>query len=101
MLSRWACSAWARSGAKAGFDLTMPRDPRSGKGLTIPEAPVLVRRGSDSVAAIFARGPQTFLDVMAAGGFDDERMTVLALEPWLDTGRLERCPDGRYQLKAT
>jgi hypothetical protein len=38
---------------------------------------------------------------MAAGGFDDERMTVLALEPWLDTGRLERCPDGRYQLKAT
>jgi UbiD family decarboxylase len=91
----------ARSGAKAGFDLTMPRDPRSGKGLTIPEAPVLVRRGSDSVAAIFARGPQTFLDVMAAGGFDDERMTVLALEPWLDTGRLERCPDGRYQLKAT
>jgi 3-polyprenyl-4-hydroxybenzoate decarboxylase len=91
----------ARSGAKAGFDLTMPRDPRSGKGLTIPEAPVFVRRGSDSVAAIFARGPQTFLDVMAAGGFDDERMTVLALEPWLDTGRLERCPDGRYQLKAT
>ena len=89
----------ARSGAKAGFDLTMPRDPRTGKGLTIPEAPVLERRPTESLEAIFASGPRSFLEIMASGGFVDERATVLAMEPWLDEGRLSRTPDGRYQLK--
>jgi len=89
----------ARSGAKAGFDLTMPRDPRTGKGLTIPEAPVLERLPTESLESLFAKGPRSFLEIMASGGFVDERATVLAIEPWLDDGRLSRTPDGRYQLK--
>lgn len=88
----------ARSGAKAGFDLTMPRDPQTGRGLEIPEPPILNSRAAGAIDEVLASGPATFLQIMEGLGMTDERDTVLAIEPWLSSGRLIRTKDGRYKL---
>ncbi len=87
----------SRSGAKAGFDLTMPRGP-DGKGLAIPVAPVFEIRPPKPIEELLADGPKTFFELMVGAGIADERQAMLAIEPWLDSGRLGRTTDGRYRL---
>lgn len=92
--------AGARTGAKAGFDLTLPMGEARGIESTIPEPPRLEGKRFASVEAALADGPKTFEALMAALASRDGREVVLALEALRETGRLTREKDGRYALKA-
>jgi len=58
--------AGARTGAKAGFDLTLPPGEAAGIEAMIPEPPRLEGRRFPSVEAALADGPKTFEALMAA-----------------------------------
>lgn len=90
----------ARTGAKAGFDLTLPVGDARGIESTIPEPPRFEGGRFASVEAALAEGPKTFEALMAALGSRDGREMVLALETLREAGRLAREKDGRYALKA-
>jgi UbiD family decarboxylase len=89
----------ARTGAKAGFDLTLPAGEARGIESTIPEPPRLEGRRFASVEAALADGPKRFEELMAALASRDGREAVLALEALREAGRLARDEDGRYALK--
>jgi 2,5-furandicarboxylate decarboxylase 1 len=90
----------SRSGAKAGFDLTMPLGA-NGKPIEVPVAPNFETKPSRPLDEVIAQGPQTFFEIMQGAGITDERDAVLAIEPLIDSGRLSRLPDGRYELAKT
>ena len=89
----------AKTGAKAGFDLTLPFGEARGIEATIPEPPRFEGKRFDSVEAALAAGPKTFEVLMAAVASRDGREVVLALETLRGAGRLAREKDGRYALK--
>lgn len=93
----------ARTGAKAGFDMTLPFAAKSADGSSLerqlPEPPRLDGRRFASVDAALADGPKTFEALMAALGSRDGREVVLALEALRSAGRLARNEDGCYALK--
>jgi UbiD family decarboxylase len=89
----------ARTGAKAGFDLTLPVGEARGMESTIPEPPRFEGARFASVEAALEDGPKTFEALMAAAASRDGREVVLALEKLRDAGRLVREKDGRYALK--
>ena len=89
----------ARTGAKAGFDLTLPFGGTVGIESTIPEPPRFEGKRFDSVEAALADGPKTFEALMAALASRDGREVVLALEALREAGRLTREKDGRYAMK--
>ena len=89
----------ARTGAKAGFDLTMPFGESRGIEATIPAPPRLEGMRFASVEAALADGPKTFEALMAALGSRDGREVVLALEALRISGRLARNKDGLYAFK--
>ena len=89
----------ARTGAKAGFDLTLPVGEQRGIEATIPEPPRFEGARFDSVEAALADGPKTFEALMAAVASRDGREVVLALETLRSGGRLARERDGRYAMK--
>jgi 3-polyprenyl-4-hydroxybenzoate decarboxylase len=89
----------ARTGAKAGFDLTLPVGEQRGIEATIPEPPRFEGARFDSVEAALAHGPKTFEALMAALASRDGREVVLALETLRSGGRLAREKDGRYAMK--
>jgi UbiD family decarboxylase len=91
----------ARTGAKAGFDLTLPfgRAPTV-EGL-IPEPPRFEGRRFPSVEAALGDGPKSFEELVAAVGSRDGREVVLELEALRSAGRLVRDRDGHYALGAT
>ncbi|HET7201449.1 MAG TPA: UbiD family decarboxylase [Burkholderiales bacterium] len=89
----------ARTGAKAGFDLTLPTGEARGIEATIPEPPRFEGGRFASVEAALADGPKTFEALMAALASRDGREVVLALESLRSAGRLGREKDGRYALK--
>ena len=89
----------ARTGAKAGFDLTLPFGGTIGIESTIPEPPRFEGKRFDSVEAALADGPKTFEALMAALASRDGREVVLALEALREAGRLTREKDGRYAMK--
>jgi 2,5-furandicarboxylate decarboxylase 1 len=89
----------ARTGAKAGFDLTLPVGEARGIEATIPEPPRFEGERFDSVEAALAQEPKTFEALMAAVASRDGREVVLALEKLREVGRLAREKDGRYVLK--
>ena len=89
----------ARTGAKAGFDLTLPAGEQRGVEATIPEPPRFDGARFDSVEAALAHGPKTFEALMAALASRDGREIVLALEALREAGRLTREKDGRYAMK--
>jgi len=91
----------ARTGAKAGFDLTLPTGEARGIESTIPEPPRFEGKRFDSVEAALADGPKTFEALMAALASRDGREVVLALEALREAGRLVREKDGRYALRST
>ena len=88
-----------KTGAKAGFDLTLPFGEAQGIEATIPEPPRLEGKRFVSVEAALADGPKTFEALMAALASRDGREVVLALEALGETGRLAREKDGRYALR--
>jgi len=90
--------AGARTGAKAGFDLTLPPGEAAGIEAMIPEPPRLEGRRFPSVEAALADGPKTFEALMAALASRDGREVVVALEALRFSGRLAREKDGRYAL---
>jgi len=92
--------AGAKTGAKAGFDLTLPMGEARGIESTTPEPPRLEGRRFASVEAALADGPKTFEALMAALASRDGREVVLALEALREAGRLAREKDGCYALKA-
>src|SRR6266853_184485 len=91
----------AKTGAKAGFDLTLPVGEARGIESTIPEPPRFEGARFSSVEAALAAGPKTFEALMAALASRDGREVVLALEALREGGRLVREKDGRYALRPT
>jgi UbiD family decarboxylase len=90
----------ARTGAKAGFDLTLPVGVERGIEATIPEPPRFEGKRFSSVEAALADGPKTFEALMAATASRDGREVVRSLEVLREAGRLAREKDGRYSLRA-
>src|SRR2546422_745794 len=90
----------AKTGAKAGFDLTLPVGEARGIESTIPEPPRFEGERFPSVEAALADGPKTFEALMAALASRDGREVVLALEALREAGRLAREKNGCYALKA-
>ena len=82
----------ARTGAKAGFDLTL----KQGMDARLPDPPSYHGRRFDSLEAAFADGPKFFVELMSARGSRDGREIVRELEGLRRSGRLERDAEGRY-----
>lgn len=87
-----------RSGAKAGFDLTVPFGRKDAQEWLVPEPPSFEQRPRQSVAEALADGPKFFKELMEAAGTDDGREVVRDLEDFYADGTLGRLEDGRYQL---
>jgi len=94
--------AGARTGAKAGFDCTLPFGEAQAIEHRIPEPPrfdaVSNMRRFPSVEAALADGAKRFEELMTAAGSRDGREIVLALEALRRAGRLSRDAEGRYVL---
>jgi 2,5-furandicarboxylate decarboxylase 1 len=89
----------ATTGAKAGYDLTLPFGGQHGLESEIPQPPRFEGVRFESVEAALRDGPKFFENLMAALSSEDGREIVLALEELDRQGRLERDPvEGRYSL---
>ena len=90
----------ARTGAKLGFDCTIPLGKTNSFEFSVPAPPVIKKTAlHKSVEEALAAGPASFLDLMAALGSKDGREIVRALDTLYTTHRLGRLDDGRYVLK--
>jgi len=90
----------ARTGSKAGFDLTLPFGTNSSLELSLPDVPAFAGPRFASVRAALEAGPKSFEELMAATGTDDGREIVVLLEELTDQGILARDGDeGKYFLK--
>ncbi len=87
-----------RTGAKAGFDLTVAFG-RSGMDALIPEAPTYGSRRFPSLRAALEDGPKRFEELIAAAGSRDGREIVLELERLRAELPITRDELGRYTLK--
>jgi 2,5-furandicarboxylate decarboxylase 1 len=92
----------ARTGAKLGFDCTIPFGKANSLEFSVPTAPV-AQKGTQykSVAEALAAGPASFLELMAALDSKDGREIVRALDVLYAERRLARHEDGRYVLKSS
>ena len=86
------------TGAKAGFDLTLPLGERILEH-RIPRPPTLDGRRFASLQAALADGPKFFAELMAAVGSRDGREIVRELEALRGAGKLSRDHEGRYQVR--
>ena len=92
--------AGARTGAKVGFDCTIPFGKRAALEWGIPAPPVLPQRArAKSVADTLVAAPASFLELMAAAGSRDGRDIVRELDALYAANRLARNESGRYTLK--
>jgi UbiD family decarboxylase len=90
----------ARTGAKVGFDCTIPFGRGAALEWGIPMPPVLPeKQRSKSVADVLASGPASFLALMAALGTRDGREVVRELDALYAAKQLGRDERGRYLLK--
>jgi len=89
--------AGSSTGAKAGFDLTLPIGERILEH-RIPKPPTLDGRRFESLRAALADGPKFFAELMAAVGSRDGREIVRELEALRGAGTLSRDQEGRYQV---
>jgi UbiD family decarboxylase len=91
----------ARTGAKLGFDCTIPFGKADALEFSVPAPPVAKKASlHKSAADALAVGPASFLELMAALGSKDGREIVRQLDELYDAHRLGRLDDGRYVLKA-
>ena len=87
------------TGAKAGFDLTMPMSKKGSLMATVSGAPDL--QGSaryQTVEQALEAGPIYFTEIMEALGSRDGREIALELDALRQAGRLVRDENGRYLL---
>jgi UbiD family decarboxylase len=90
----------ARTGAKLGFDCTIPFGKANSFEFSVPAAPAIKKSTPyKSAAEALAAGPASFLELMAALGSKDGREIVRELDALYDAARLGRLDDGRYVLK--
>jgi 3-polyprenyl-4-hydroxybenzoate decarboxylase len=87
-----------RSGAKAGFDLTIPIG-RSGMEALIPEVPTYSDKRFASIRAALEDGPKRFEELIGAIGSRDGREVVLELERLRSELSIGRDALGRYTLE--
>ena len=87
------------TGAKAGFDLTLPLGERP-LAHTVPRSEFSGSRTHQSVEEVLAEGPRSFGGIMAAVGSRDGREVVRELDFLRTGGRLDRVGDGLYALRA-
>jgi UbiD family decarboxylase len=92
----------ARTGAKVGFDCTIPFGRQAALEWSVPAPPALPQRPRrESVVEALGDGPATFAELMAALGTRDGREVVRALDSLYAENRLGRRDDGRYVLTDT
>ncbi len=92
----------ARTGAKLGFDCTIPFGKTDAFEFSVPAPPVAKKTTPrKSAADALAAGPASFLELMAALGSKDGREIVRELDALYAAHRLGRLDDGRYVLKET
>jgi len=90
----------ARTGAKLGFDCTIPFGKANSLEFSVPSAPQPQKAARhQSAADALAAGPASFLELMAALGSKDGREIVRELDGLYAQKRLGRDDDGRYVLK--
>jgi UbiD family decarboxylase len=87
----------SRTGAKAGFDCTVPFG-RTGVETRSPEPPTYPGRRFPSIADALGDGPKYFEELIAAVASRDGREIVRELDALRATRKLARDPDGRYVL---
>lgn len=90
----------SRTGAKAGYDLTIPYGVDPGPGFTVADPPQIARGGNLSVVEALRTGPKRFVEIVEATGSRDGREIIVELETLREGGRLTRLEDGRYGLSA-
>ena len=90
----------ALTGAKAGFDLTLPFGQRHRVDMTVSTPPTFDDTPArfQTVEDALADGTKSFAELVSALGSDDGREVVLALDVLRHEGRLARQKDGRYVL---
>jgi 3-polyprenyl-4-hydroxybenzoate decarboxylase len=94
----------ARTGAKIGFDCTVPFGKRQSLEWGVPAPPVMSGNGQGangrrSAAEVLAQGPASFLELMAAAGSRDGREIVRELDKLYASDKLTRNESGKYALK--
>ena len=90
----------ARTGSKAGFDLTWPFGTAERLEVRVPAPPRFAGKRFASVEAALADGPKFFEELMTAVGSRDGREVVRTLEKLRNKLTLERDAEGRYVIKA-
>ena len=85
----------ARTGAKLGFDCTIPFGKANSLEFSVPTPPV-AKQGTryKTVEETLAAGPASFLELMAALGSKDGREIVRALDALYAAKNLGRADDG-------
>ncbi len=86
----------SRTGAKAGFDCTLPFAQAIAGGPVIPAPPTYEGPRFASIEAALAAGPKFFQELMAAMGSRDGREIVLKLDELAAAGRVGRDKEGRW-----
>ena len=87
-----------RTGAKAGFDLTIPHGVDRGLAYRVADPPDLKPGGKQSVSEALKDRPLRFSEIMEATGSRDGREVIVELEMLRDAGKLSRLDDGRNAL---
>jgi 3-polyprenyl-4-hydroxybenzoate decarboxylase len=90
----------ARTGAKLGFDCTIPFGKANTLEFSVPTPPIAKKGASyKSVEEALAAGPASFLELMAALDSKDGREIVRSLDTLYAAKQLGRNEDGKYVLK--
>jgi len=89
-----------RTGAKVGFDCTIPFGKKTSFEWTVPAPPARLQgKRHDSVASALAEQPASFLELVNALGSNDGREIVRELGALYSADRLARLENGKYRLK--
>jgi 2,5-furandicarboxylate decarboxylase 1 len=91
--------AGAHTGAKAGFDCTMPIEVADTLESKVPKAPDYGGERFESLTAALRDGSKTFEQLMAATGSRDGREIVRAFDDLRSARRLDRTGDGKWMLR--
>jgi 2,5-furandicarboxylate decarboxylase 1 len=91
----------ARTGGKAGFDMTMPFGRSGDQDWAVPAPPVFRQSPRRSVREALEEGPCYFKELMEAAGSDDGREVLRELEDVKKAVDVVRLDDGRYTIHRT
>ncbi|MPZ56224.1 MAG: UbiD family decarboxylase [Rhizobiales bacterium] len=92
--------AGSRTGAKVGFDCTIPFGKMNAFEFSVPMPPVLPERArKNSVVDVLGEAPASFQELMASLGSRDGRDVVRELDKLYALDRLGRLDNGKYILK--